>query len=65
MAKLRRLPIGATRTASQPFDVILSLTLDDVIIQLDAGATGLWRRWLLLRKWWYERQVPAWYPEVR
>jgi hypothetical protein len=51
--------------AARPFDADLSLTLDDVNIQLDAGPTGIRRRWLLLRKRWYERSVPAWYPEVR
>ncbi len=56
------LPTG--HQAARPFDADLSLTLDDVIIQLDAGATGLRRRWLLLCKRWYERQVPAWYPEA-
>ena len=45
----------------QPFDAALSLTLDDVNIQLDAGPTGIRRRWLLLRKRWYERHVPAFY----
>ncbi len=52
-------------SAARPFDAALSLTLDDVNIQLDAGPTGIRRRWLLLRKRWYERSVPAWYPEVR
>jgi hypothetical protein len=45
--------------AARPFDADLSLTLDDVIIQLDTGPTGIRRRWLLLRKMWYERHVPT------
>ena len=49
--------------AARPFDASLSLTLDDVIIQLDAEPTGIRRRWLLLRKMWYERHVPAFYPD--
>ena len=52
-------------SAARPFDAALSLSLDDVIIQLDARPTGIRRHWLLLRKRWYERAVPAWYPEVR
>ncbi len=50
--------------AVRPFDADLSLTLDDVIIQLDAGPTGIRRRWLLLRKMWYERHVSATFGEV-
>ena len=65
MLGLRTLAVGATRSTEQPFDVDLSLTLDDVIIQLEAGAAGLRRRWLLLQQRWYERHVPAWYAEVR
>ncbi len=49
---------------ARPFDTSLSLTLDDVIIQLDARPTGIRRRWLLLRKMWYERRVPATFGEV-
>ncbi len=48
-----------------PFDQDLSRKIDAVIIALEAETSEIWRRWLLLRKWWYERQVPAWYPEVR
>jgi hypothetical protein len=48
--------------AARSFDVALSLTLDNVIFLLDAGPTGIRRRWLLLRKMWYERHVPAWHP---
>ena len=53
----------STLRTDRPFDAALSLTLDDVIIQLDAQPTGIRRRWLLLRKRWYERNVSAWYPE--
>ncbi len=52
------LPTDTPRTA-RPFDVVLFLTLDDVIIQLDTRPTDIRRRWLLLRKRWYERHVPA------
>ncbi len=52
------------RHTARPFDAALSLTLDDVIIQLDARPAGIRRRWLLLRKMWYERHVPALFCEV-
>ncbi len=55
----------ANRRTEHPWDAALSLTLDDVIIQLDARPTAIRRRWLLLRNRWYERSVSAWYPEVR
>ena len=50
---------------ADPFDRDLSRKIDAVIIALEAETSEIWRRWLLLRKWWYERQVPAWYPEVQ
>ena len=49
----------SNRRTEHPFDAALSLTLDDVIIHLDAQPTGIRRRWLLLRKMWYKRHVPA------
>ncbi len=49
----------SNRRTERPFDAALSLTLDAVIIQLDARPAGIRRRWLLLRKMWYERHVPT------
>ena len=48
-----------------PFDPVLSLRLDQVIILLDAQPPGLRRRWLQLRKRILELQVPAVYQEGR
>lgn len=54
------------RTATSPsFNVSLSIRLDVNQIKLDSGATGLYRWWLLRRKSWWERQVPAFSNEVR
>ncbi len=47
------------------FDAVRSLILDTVIFELEAGAAGLWRRWLLLRKRILERNVPGLFAEVR
>ena len=51
---------GATRPApTQPFNAALSLTIDHLIIALDAQPRPL--RWAALRvqKRWAERRVPA------
>lgn len=50
---------------TEEFDRDLSRKIDVVVLALEVETSGIRRRWLLLRKWWYERQVPAWYPEVQ